>query len=97
MDHRLVRKELLDKCNELDVLNPCVYLYSIGSGGKKRGETWGAGRYVEHLPKWGERNFELNNLRGDYDLIQADCFSWMREQRGKQVSLMWSSWSTNVQ
>ena len=86
MDHRLVRKELLDKCNELDVLNLFAYtctasVQAARSGAKRVVSVDMSNTYL----KWGERNFELNNLRGDYDFIQADCFSWMREQRGKQA------------
>ncbi len=86
MDHRLVRKELLDKCEELDVLNLFAYTCTASVQAARAG----AARVVsvdmsKTYLKWGERNFALNRLRGDYQFIQADCFSWMREQRGKQL------------
>ena len=81
-----MRKELLDKCEELDVLNLFAYTCTASVQAARAG----AARVVsvdmsKTYLKWGERNFALNRLRGDYQFIQADCFSWMREQRGKQL------------
>lgn len=84
MDHRSVRKELLDKCEDLDVLNLFAYTCTASVQAARSG----AARVVsvdmsKTYLKWGERNFALNGLRGNYEFIHADCFSWMREQRGK--------------
>lgn len=83
LDHRLVRKELFDKCEDLDVLN----LFSYTCTASVQAALGGAHSVTSvDMSKtylaWGERNFHLNGLRGrQYEFIQADCFTWMRDQR----------------
>lgn len=87
LDHRLARKELFDKCEDLDVLNLFAYTCSASV----QAALGGANRVVsvdmsKTYLRWGERNFRLNNLNSPaYQFIQADCFSWLRENRDSQV------------
>lgn len=83
LDHRLVRKELFDKCDGLDVLNLFAYTCSASV----QAALGGANRVVsvdmsKTYLQWGKRNFALNDLHGpQYQFIQADCFNWLRENR----------------
>jgi len=83
LDHRLVRKELFDKCDGLDVLNLFAYTCSASV----QAALGGANRVVsvdmsKTYLQWGKRNFALNDLHGpQYEFIQADCFNWLRENR----------------
>jgi len=83
LDHRLVRKELVDKCDGLDVLNLFAYTCSASV----QAALGGASRVVsvdmsKTYLRWGERNFRLNGLNNpNYEFIQADCFNWLRENR----------------
>lgn len=86
LDHRLVRKELFDKCDGLDVLNLFAYTCSASV----QAALGGANRVVsvdmsKTYLQWGKRNFDLNGLRGrQYEFIQADCFNWLRDNRDAQ-------------
>jgi len=83
LDHRLVRKELFDKCQGLDVLNLFAYTCSASV----QAALGGANRVVsvdmsKTYLQWGKRNFDLNGLRGrQHQFIQADCFNWLRDNR----------------
>lgn len=83
LDHRLVRKELFDKCDDLDVLNLFAYTCSASV----HAALGGSNRVVsvdmsKTYLRWGERNFALNHLNPrDYEFIQADCFQWLRSNR----------------
>lgn len=83
LDHRLVRKELFEKCDGLHVLNLFAYTCSA-SVQAARG---GAERVVsvdmsKTYLQWGQRNFALNGLRNpNFSFQQADCFSWLRDNR----------------
>ncbi|MGM0481299.1 MAG: bifunctional 23S rRNA (guanine(2069)-N(7))-methyltransferase RlmK/23S rRNA (guanine(2445)-N(2))-methyltransferase RlmL [Pseudomonadota bacterium] len=87
LDHRLARKELFDKCDGLDVLNLFAYTCSASV----QAALGGANRVVsvdmsKTYLRWGERNFKLNGLHSSaYEFIQADCFSWLRENRDRKV------------
>ena len=87
LDHRLVRKELFDKCEDLDVLN----LFSYTCTASVQAALGGAHSVTSvDMSKtylaWGERNFHLNGSGRQYEFIQADCFIWMRDQRDDDVT-----------
>ncbi|MGI0152174.1 bifunctional 23S rRNA (guanine(2069)-N(7))-methyltransferase RlmK/23S rRNA (guanine(2445)-N(2))-methyltransferase RlmL [Pseudidiomarina sp. WS423] len=86
LDHRWARRELGKISADKSVLNLFAYTCSASvhaaMGGAK--EVVSVDLSKTYLA-WGERNFHLNKLNTRaHQFIQADCITWLREQRPQQ-------------
>jgi 23S rRNA (guanine2445-N2)-methyltransferase / 23S rRNA (guanine2069-N7)-methyltransferase len=84
LDHRITRELVQKNSRGKDVLNLFAYTGSVSVhaalGGAKSVTTVDmSNTYID----WAKDNFALNNLRGAYEFIQADCLSWLAEHKQK--------------
>ncbi len=89
LDHRTTRKMVQDSAKGKDVLNLFSYTGSVSVhaalGGARSVTTVDMSRtYLD----WAKENFKLNNLKGPYEFIQADCLNWMPQQQANQFDLI---------
>lgn len=84
LDHRVTRQLFQKKSKFKDVLNLFAYTGSVSVhaalGGAKSVTTVDmSNTYID----WAKENFKINNLRGAYEFIQADCLTWLNRHNGK--------------
>ncbi|MFQ3196937.1 MAG: 23S rRNA (guanine2445-N2)-methyltransferase / 23S rRNA (guanine2069-N7)-methyltransferase [Paraglaciecola sp.] len=82
LDHRITRQLVQQSVKGKDVLNLFAYTGSVSVhaalGGAKSVTTVDmSNTYID----WAKDNFRLNNLRGPYEFIQADCLTWLAHHR----------------
>ena len=78
LDHRITRQIVQQMAKGKDVLNLFAYTGSVSVhaalGGAKSVSTVDmSNTYID----WAKENFQLNNLHGAYEFIQADCLTWL--------------------
>jgi 23S rRNA (guanine2445-N2)-methyltransferase / 23S rRNA (guanine2069-N7)-methyltransferase len=88
LDHRITRQLVQQKAKGKDVLNLFAYTGSVSVhaalGGAKSVTTVDmSNTYLD----WAKENFQLNELRGPYEFVQADCLTWLAHHR-QQYDLM---------
>jgi len=82
LDHRITRQLVQQKAKGKDVLNLFAYTGSVSVhaalGGAKSVTTVDmSNTYLD----WAKENFKLNELRGAYEFVQADCLTWLAEHK----------------
>lgn len=82
LDHRSTRQWVQQGVKNKDVLNLFAYTGSVSVhaalGGAKSVTTVDmSNTYID----WAKDNFKLNNLRGPYEFVQADCLTWLAHHR----------------
>ena len=84
LDHRLTRQLVQQRVKDKDVLNLFAYTGSVSvhaAIGKAKSVTTVdmSNTYID----WAKENFALNNLKGSYEFIQADCLTWLERHNNK--------------
>jgi 23S rRNA (guanine2445-N2)-methyltransferase / 23S rRNA (guanine2069-N7)-methyltransferase len=84
LDHRITRQFVQQKSKDKDVLNLFAYTGSVSvhaALGKARSVTTVdmSNTYID----WAKENFNVNNLAGAYEFIQADCLTWLKQHNAK--------------
>ena len=83
LDHRLTRQLVQSLAKDQRVLNLFCYTGSVSvyaaAGGAKTITSVDMSRtYLD----WAKRNFRLNNLlNNDFEFIQADCTTWLKQYK----------------
>ncbi|MEW9796892.1 bifunctional 23S rRNA (guanine(2069)-N(7))-methyltransferase RlmK/23S rRNA (guanine(2445)-N(2))-methyltransferase RlmL [Alteromonas sp. CYL-A6] len=83
LDHRITRQKIRAMANGKDVLNLFCYTGSVSvfaAVGQARSVT--SVDMSKTYLDWAKRNFALNNLKGPYAFIQADCTNWLDDHKG---------------
>ena len=86
LDHRAIRRWILEHSNAKKVLNlfsyTCVVSLQAALGGASSVRSVDMSQtYL----RWGEENFELNGLTGmSYAFERADCTQWLRDRVNSQ-------------
>lgn len=88
LDHRITRQLVQQRVKDKDVLNLFAYTGSVSvhaAIGKAKSVTTVdmSNTYVD----WAKENFALNNLKGPYEFIQADCLTWL-DRHNKQYDFI---------
>jgi 23S rRNA (guanine2445-N2)-methyltransferase / 23S rRNA (guanine2069-N7)-methyltransferase len=83
LDHRVTRQLFQQKSKNKDVLNLFAYTgsFSVHAAlGKAKSVTTVdmSNTYID----WAKENFRINNLKGAFEFIQADCLTWLKRHNG---------------
>lgn len=78
LDHRITRQKMQRLAKNKTVLNLFAYTGSVtvhaGLGGARSVTTVDMSKtYID----WSKENVQLNNLKGAYEFVQADCLTWI--------------------
>ena len=84
LDHRITRQKVKSLAKGKDVLNLFSYTGSVSvqaALGKARSITTVdmSRTYID----WAKDNFRLNNLKGAYEFVQADCTTWITSHNAR--------------
>ena len=84
LDHRITRQLVQQRAKDKDVLNLFAYTGSVSvhaALGKAKSVTTVdmSNTYID----WAKENFALNNLKGAYEFIQADCLTWLERHNNQ--------------
>ncbi|NVK58257.1 MAG: bifunctional 23S rRNA (guanine(2069)-N(7))-methyltransferase RlmK/23S rRNA (guanine(2445)-N(2))-methyltransferase RlmL [Alteromonadaceae bacterium] len=84
LDHRITRQKVMSMAKQKDVLNLFAYTGSVSVfaalGGARSVTTVDmSNTYLN----WAKDNFKLNNLKGAYHFVQADCLQWLAGHSGQ--------------
>jgi 23S rRNA (guanine2445-N2)-methyltransferase / 23S rRNA (guanine2069-N7)-methyltransferase len=84
LDHRITRQLVQERAKDKDVLNLFAYTGSVSvhaALGKAKSVTTVdmSNTYID----WAKENFTLNNLKGAYEFIQADCLTWLERHKNQ--------------
>jgi 23S rRNA (guanine2445-N2)-methyltransferase / 23S rRNA (guanine2069-N7)-methyltransferase len=82
LDHRIVRDKLSQLAKGKRLLNLFCYtatatVQAVLAGAKSSVNVDMSRTYLQ----WAQRNFDLNNIGKNHQLVQADCFQWLKECR----------------
>lgn len=82
LDHRITRQKVQQLSRDKHVLNLFAYTGSVSvhaALGKAKSVTTVdmSNTYLD----WAKRNFSLNNLKGPYEFVQANCLAWLAEHQ----------------
>ncbi|BFM16426.1 bifunctional 23S rRNA (guanine(2069)-N(7))-methyltransferase RlmK/23S rRNA (guanine(2445)-N(2))-methyltransferase RlmL [Maricurvus nonylphenolicus] len=91
LDHRPVRKMIAEMVRGKDFLNLFCYTATASVHAALAGaaSTTSVDMSKTYL-KWAQKNFELNNIRGEQHLLeQGDCLQWLKDcRRGFDVIML---------
>ena len=82
LDHRITRQKFAKECKNKNVLNLFCYTGSVSvhaamHGAKSVTSVDMSKTYIN----WAKDNFDLNNLAGRYEFIQADCLTYLEQAK----------------
>ncbi len=86
LDHRPIRQIIQQQAKDKRFLNLFAYtgtasVHAAIGGAKSTTTVDMSNTYLD----WAEKNFALNQLKGDNQIIRADCSSWLSEQSNKST------------
>lgn len=90
LDHRPMRQRIAAEASGKDFLNLFCYtgaatVHAALGGAKSTTSVDMSNTFLE----WARRNLEANHLAGNaHRLIQSDCLSWLKAQKGAQYDLI---------
>jgi 23S rRNA (guanine2445-N2)-methyltransferase / 23S rRNA (guanine2069-N7)-methyltransferase len=90
LDHRLTRRLIGERARDRRFLNLFCYtgaatVYAAGGRARSTSSVDMSHTYLD----WAQRNLALNGFTGrHHELIQADVFAWLREERERRYGLI---------
>jgi len=90
LDHRLTRRMLAGRARDRRFLNLFCYtgaatVHAAGGGARATTSVDMSRTYLD----WARRNLALNGFDGQrHELVQADVFTWLREERDRRYGLI---------